>query len=155
MRHYFIKLSFLVLTVCSISAYAEVMSKDAIPEKIMQHLNKKHPKATDITAETTKHFGQDVIEVRVKENGANAMDIYRANGNYHVSGINIAPDDLMFATSRENLKKVFPEYSIKEAFLIVNPNGVGEEFDVTLESSGKLWDVSIDKAGNIEKKEIN
>ncbi|SJM91570.1 hypothetical protein [Crenothrix polyspora] len=155
MRHYILKLSFLVLTVCSISAYAEVLSKEAIPEKIMQHINKKHPKAIDISAETTKHFGQDVTEVHLKENGVSAIEIYRSNGNYHVSGINIAADDLMFATSRENLKKVFPEYAIKEAFLIVNPNGVGEEFDVILEAAGKQWDVSIDKAGNVEKKELN
>ncbi len=155
MHNYFLKFSFLILTVCSISAYAEVMSKEAIPEKIMQHLNKKHPKATEITAETTKHFGQDVIEVRFKEDGETALGIYRSNGNFHVAATKIAADDMMFTSSKENLAKEFPQYSIKEAFMIVNPSGVGEEFEVILEAAGKQWNVSIDKTGNIEKQEIN
>lgn len=155
MRHYFLKFSFLVLTVCSVSAFAEVLSKEAIPEKITQHLNKKHPKATDIAAEKTKHFGQEVIEVRFKEDGETSIGIYRSNGNFHVAATKIAADDMMFTSSKENLTKEFPQYSIKEAFMIVNPNGVGEEFEVTLEAAGKQWDVSIDKAGKIEKKEIN
>jgi hypothetical protein len=154
MRNYFLKLSFLILTVCSVSAFAEAVSKDALPEKIMQHLKKEHPKASDIFAETAKHFGQEVYEVHFKENKVSALSLYRLNGLFHAAGINIAADDMMFTAGKENLKKVFPEYSIKEAFLIANPNGVGEEFEVILESAGKKWDVSIDKVGNVDKKEI-
>lgn len=155
MRNYFLKFSFLVLTVCSVSAFAEVLSKDALPEKIMQHLQTKHPKAMDIVAETTKHFGQDVIEVHFKEDGVAGLNIYRTNGNFHIAATKIAADDMMFTSSKEALQKEFPEYSIKEAFMIVNPNGVGEEFDVLLQAAGKTWDVSIDKAGGVEKKEVN
>jgi hypothetical protein len=155
MRNYFLKLSFLVLTACSVSAYAEVLSNETIPEKITEHLAQKHPKATDITVEKTTHFGQEVYEVHFKEADNNALDIYRSNGNFHVAGIKIAPDDLMFASSKERLKTIFPDYSVKQAIMIVNPNGAGEEYDIIVESSGKQWDVNIDKQGNVEKKELN
>lgn len=155
MRKYSIALGFLALTLCSLTAYAEILTGDAIPEKITQHLYKKHPKAIDVIAEKANHFSQEFYEVRYKEDGVTGLNLYRSNGGFHVAGIKIAADDMMFTASKEKLKTVFPEYSIKDAILIVNPSGVGEEYEVIVESGGKKWDVSIDKAGNVDKRELN
>ena len=155
MRSPIFNFSAIILAVFAFSASAEILNQDAIPEKITQHLLQKHPKAVDIVAEKTVHFGQDMIEVHYKENDVPGISIYRMNGNFHVAGITIAADDLMFATSKEALKKDFPEYKVNQAVLIPNANGAGEEFEVLLEAGGKKWDVSIDREGKIEKRELN
>ena len=62
---------------------------------------------------------------------------------------------MMFTDSKEKLKAAFNNYRIKEAVLVVNPNGAGEEFDLVLETAGKDWNVMIDKKGNVEKNELN
>jgi len=36
---------------------------------------------------------------------------------------------------------------------VVNPNGAGEEYDLVVNASGTLWHVSLDRNGNITKKE--
>jgi len=51
------------------------------------------------------------------------------------------------------LKAAFGTYTIKEAILVVNPNGVGEEYDLTVDVSGNDWSVIVDHAGNIIQKE--
>jgi hypothetical protein len=53
----------------------------------------------------------------------------------------------------DSLKAAFSDYEIKEAILVVNPNGPGEEFDFIVSSSGSEWSVSIDGEGKITSKE--
>ena len=60
----------------------------------------------------------------------------------------------MFTDSKQKLQADFKDYHIKQAVLIVNPNGAGEEFDVVLETAGKNWNVLIDKKGNMAKTEV-
>ena len=59
---------------------------------------------------------------------------------------------MMPAASHESLKAAFTNYTIKEAILVVNPNGVGEEYDLTVNSEGVNWSVIIDYKGNIAQK---
>jgi len=39
--------------------------------------------------------------------------------------------------------------------LIVNPNGVGEEYDLVVNSDGTDWSVVVDRSGAISQKERN
>ena len=149
----------LLLSLCfiflSISTNAEVIEKDGIPTAIMDQIYKKHPNALDITAEKKTHFSQELLKVFFKEGEEKFVDYYRPDGHFFVSGLIIASDDMMFTDSKEKLKADFKDYHVKQAVLIVNPNGAGEEFDVVLETGGKNWNVLIDKKGNIEKTEVN
>lgn len=145
----------LCLIVLSITANAEVVGKEGLSPEIMDQIYKKHANALDVTVEKKIHFSQDLLKVYYKEGEENFVDYFRPDGHFFVSGLLIAADDMMFADSKEKLKTAFNDYKIKQAVLIVNPNGAGEEYDVVLETGGKSWNVVIDKKGNVEKTEVN
>jgi hypothetical protein len=160
MRNYFLMLSCVVLTLFSVSVFAAaVLSKEAIPEKILATFNKKFPNAISVTAEQKTHFGQELYLIAFKEaKEADARNIiyYRVNGNFYVNGDEIDTSKTsieMPPASYENLKAAFTNYDIKEAILVVNPNGPGEEFDLVVNASGTTWHISLDRNGNITKKE--
>jgi hypothetical protein len=160
MRNYFSTLSCVVLTLCSVSAFAgAVISQDALPEKVQAAFHKKFPNAISVSAEAKTHFGQELYLIAFKEaKEADARNIvyYRVNGNFYVNGdeIDTAKTSVeMPPASYENLKATFNDYDIKEAILVVNPNGAGEEYDLVVSASGVLWHVSLDRNGNITKKE--
>jgi hypothetical protein len=160
MRNYFSTLSCVVLTLFSVSVFAAaVLPKEAIPEKILTAFNKKFPNAISVTAEQKTHFGQELYLIAFKEaKEADARNIvyYRVNGNFYVNGdeIDTAKTSVeMPPASYENLKAAFTNYDIKEAILVVNPNGPGEEFDLVVNASGATWHISLDRNGNITKKE--
>jgi hypothetical protein len=144
----------LCLLLLSVSVNAEVIGKDGLPTAVVDQIYKKHPNALDIAAEKKKHFSQDLLKVYFKEGEEKYVDYYRPDGHFFVSGLIIAADDMMFTDSKEKLKADFKDYHIKQAVLVVNPNGAGEEFDVVLETAGKAWNVLIDKKGNLEKTEV-
>lgn len=160
MRNYFSTLSCVVLTAFSVSALAgAVIPKESIPEKILTTFNKKHPTAINVTAEAKTHFGQELYLIafkEAKEADERSIAYYRVNGNFYVNGdeIDTAKTSVeMPPASYENLKAAFNDYDIKEAILVVNPNGAGEEYDLVVSASGKLWHISLDRTGKITKKE--
>ena len=160
MRHYFSTISCVILTVFSASVFAGfAIPKESLPEKVLTAFNKKHPNAIDVTAEAKKHFGQDMCLIAFKEaKQADERSIvyYRVNGNFYVNGdeIDTAKTSVeMPPASYDNLKKEFTSYDIKEAILVVNPNGAGEEYDLVINAGGILWHVSLDRTGAITKKE--
>ena len=155
MRNNFLNLGFLVLALSSVSANAEILSKDAIPPQIMDQFYKRHPNAIDISAEKKTHFKQDLYEISFKEekDKEKLIELYRGNGRFFVSGDNVTTSNMMPAVAYDNLKADFGTYTIKDAVLVVNPNGVGEEYDLTINSSGNDWSVVVDHTGKIIQKE--
>ncbi len=152
MRKLLVLISFILFTPY---ANAEATTTDGIPSAIMDQIYKKHPNALDFSAEKKVHFSQNLLKIYYKDGEEKHIDYYRQDGHFYVAGSIVAADDMMFSDSKEKLKSAFNEYKIKEAIMVVNPNGNGEEFDVVLENAGKNWNVVIDKKGNIEKTELN
>ena len=155
MRNNFFIPGFLVLALASVSTYAEVVAKDAIPAKIMDQLYKRHPNAMDISAEKKTHFKQSLYEITFKEekDKGEIIELYRDNGRFFVNADDVTTSNMMPPVAYDNLKAAFDTYTIKEAMLVVNPNGVGEEYDLTVNTSGNDWSVIIDHNGNITQKE--
>jgi hypothetical protein len=149
----------LLLSLCliflSITVNAEVIGKEGISPAIIDQIYKKHGNALDFTVEKKIHFSQDLLKISYKEGEERFVDYFRPDGHFFVSGLLIAADDMMFSDSKDKLKAAFNDYKIKQAVLIVNPNGAGEEYDVALETAGKGWNVLIDKKGNVEKTELD
>jgi len=154
MRNNFFIPGFLVLALASVSTYAEVVAKDAIPAKIMDQLYKRHPNAMDISAEKKTHFKQSLYEITFKEekDKGEIIELYRDNGRFFVNADDVTTSNMMPPVAYDNLKAAFDTYTIKEAILVVNPNGVGEEYDLTVNTSGNDWSVIIDHSGNITQK---
>ena len=155
MRKFFSNLGIIVLALLSVSAGAEILGKDAIPPIILDQFYKRHPNAIDISAEKKTHFKQSLYEITFKEekDKESIIELYRDNGRFFVNADNVTTANMMPSVSYDNLKAAFDTYTIKEAILVVNPNGVGEEYDLTVNASGNDWSVIIDHNGNIIQKE--
>jgi len=155
MRNKFLNLGFLVLALSSVSAYAEILAKEAIPPKVLEQFYKKHPNAIEISAEKKTHFKQALYEITFKEekDKEKFIELYRDNGRFFVNADNVTTSNMMPAVAYDNLKTAFDTYTIKNATLVVNPNGVGEEYDLTVNASGNDWSVIVDHNGNITQKE--
>ena len=155
MRNYFLNIGFLVLALSLVSADAEVLGKDAIPSQILDQFYKRHPNAIDISAEKKTHFKQSLYEITFKEekDKEKLIELYKDNGRFFIDGDNVQGANMMPSTAYDNLKAAFGAYTIKNAILVVNPNGVGEEYDLTVNASGNDWSVMVDRAGNIIQKE--
>jgi hypothetical protein len=155
MRNKFLKSGFLVLALLSISVNAEILDKEAIPAPIKDQFYKRHPNAMDISAEKKTHFKQALYEISFKEekDKETFIELYRNNGHFFVDGDNVTTSNMMPPVGYDNLKAAFGTYTIKEAILVVNPNGVGEEYDLTIDVSGNKWSVIVDHNGNITQKE--
>ena len=154
MCNYLLNMSLLALALTSISAQAEVISKEAIPAPIMEQFYKKHPNAVEISAAKKTHFKQTVFEIMFKEekDKEKLIELYRPNGRFFVNADDVTTSNMMPTASYDSLKAAFDPYTIKEAILVVNPNGAGEEYDLTINSSGVDWSVIIDYKGNITHK---
>jgi hypothetical protein len=155
MRNKFLNLGFLVLALSSISANAEILDKEAIPAPIKDQFYKRHPNAIDVSAEKKTHFKQALYEITFKEEKDKEpiIELYRNNGRFFVNGDNVTTSNMMSPVAYDNLKAAFGTYTIKDAILVVNPNGVGEEYDLTVNTSGNNWSVIVDHNGNITQKE--
>jgi hypothetical protein len=155
MRNKFLNLGFLVLALSSVSANAEILGKDAIPPQIIDQFYKRHPNAIDISAEKKTHFKQALYEITFKEekDKPTLIELYRGNGRFFINGDNVTTSNMMPPVAYDNLKAAFGTYTIKNAILVVNPNGVGEEYDLTVNVSGNDWSVIVDHTGNIIQKE--
>lgn len=137
----------------SVASFSEVLIKDDIPEVVLENLLKKHPNALDIRARPKKHFDQDLYLVFFKEGDEKLIELYRSKGAFFVNGAMIEASGLVPEVTFQNLKSAFNDYEIIETILVVNPNGPGEEYDMTLTAAGQEWSVSLDTNGNILSKE--
>lgn len=150
MRKYLLNLCFLVLAT---PAFAAVVTKDAIPEKIMAQIYKRHPNAAGTQAEQKTYFDQALYEIHFKEGETDQVELYRTDGHFYVGAEKIDVSSLMPGPVNDNLEAAFGTFEIKEALLIVNPNGPGEEYDLSVVSDNQTWSVTVDHNGNIIKKE--
>lgn len=168
MRNYLLISACAALTLFSASVFATTVPKEAIPEKVISQLYKKHPDAMDISAVQTKHFGIDLYEISFKQNikpktsedstetKEKIIELYRTNGDFYVNGVDINTSKgsvVMPATVYDNLNTALPGNNIKEAILVVNPNGVGEEYDLLVSAADGVWRVSFNRKGEIVNKE--
>ena len=153
MYKYFIKLSFVVLSIISMTATAAVINKEEIPEKIIAQLYKRHPKAEAITAEKKVHFAQDLYEVSFKDAEEKKIELFRPDGHFYAKGEIVESIFLMVPGAEQNIKAAFSDFQVKESVLIANPNSAGEEYDLLITSGGKTWSIIVDGNGNIVKKD--
>jgi hypothetical protein len=156
MHQYFLTITLILLAMGSTPVHSEELAKEAIPDKVMDQVYKKHPNAIDITAEQIKHFNQDLYEIKFKDGEDNLIKFYRTNGQFFVDGVKIDTSEntnMLPPSGNENLKSTFTKYDITDALLIVNPNGAGEEYDLIISSEGQNWRVSMDKEGKLVTKD--
>jgi hypothetical protein len=158
------------LAISTVCVQAKQLTKAELPAKVFEHFNKKHPIVTNLVITEQKHFGQALYELsfteevtvkvpdekgKLKERREHEESslFYRTNGHFFVNSEKIYAFNIIPGVVIDALKKAFPDYKITSALLVVNPNGVGEEYEIAITSLGNPWSVSIDSKGGIISKE--
>jgi hypothetical protein len=160
MNHYVLKFSFILLTIFSITVNARTLTKQDVPEKVFDYIYHKHPKAQDISIEEKTHFGQALYEVTFTAehkdlNGQvyqeKTVDLFRVNGHFYVNAMVVQHEafNIIPTATVKSLQLNYPKYEILAMKTVANPNGVGEEYEIDLLVSGKIWNISIDDQGKI------
>ena len=82
------------------------------------------------------------------------MELFTSHGHLFTNEVQIEDLTEIFPTVIAALKKEFPQYEIKRAELIANPNTIGEEYEIYLHADGTDWKVSVTDQGIFQDKQI-
>lgn len=126
-----------------------VRAETTIPAKITEHVLKRHPQATELQAVEESHFGQKLLKVSYKENDELNMELFKSSGSLFSNVLPVEDPTPLPSPLLNTLKSQFTGYQFKKAELVVNPNGVGEEYAVYLVVNGVNWLVSINDKGQL------
>jgi len=160
MYHYFFKILFLMLAVFSMTVNAGTISKQNVPEKVYSYVYKKYPKAQDIIVEETTHFGLPLYKVSFKANQydlnnqvhqAEFVKLFKFNGHFYTNEISVERHafNVISDATKKGLQLNYPDYEMLAMKAVSNPNGVGEEYEINLLVSEKIWNISIDDKGKV------
>ncbi|MDT4288127.1 hypothetical protein RO575_01010 [Methylomonas sp. MO1] len=136
------------------TAQAQDSASVAVPDKVRANILKRHPQAQDLKATQETHFGQQLLEVSFKDTEDELKhELFRADGALFANeillanGLEISPD------VTKVLADNFPGYKLHKAELVINPNGVGEEYELFIEVGGSKWKVAVNDKGKITDKD--
>jgi len=133
---------------------AETDLSNSIPEKVQANILKRHPGAHDMLATKETHFGQDLLEVTFKdENDQEILELFTTKGHIFTSELKVVGLSGLSTAAIETLKQEFPNHTLQKTELVVNPNGVGEEYELYLHADGYDWKVCINDKGELKEKQ--
>ena len=135
-----------------LTANAWADAESAIPGKIKDHILKRHPQATDLQAREVTHFGNKLLNVSYKDQAELNMELFRANGTLYSNVLLVEDPTPLPPAIFKALKSEFADYQFKKAEMVINPNGVGEEYAMFVVVDGANWVVSINDKGQILAK---
>ena len=166
MRNYLIPFIILTFSVISSTTYGEALSGQDVPEAVHSYMQKKHPKAEEITIAQKTYFNIPLYEVTFTEEAydkdnkmykAKFAKLFRLNGHFYTNAIEVQPDAFNIITdaAEKSLRSHYPDYQITGMKIVSNPNGVGEEYEINLLNSGKSINVNINDKGKIISETVN
>ncbi len=121
--------SFVTLGAMSL-AQADSGANPIIPDKVKEHVLKRHPQASDIQAHEESHFGNKLLKVTYKDGEELNMDLFRTNGSLFTNVLPMDDPTPLPSALLKTLKNEFADFQFKKAELVVNPNSIGEEYTV-------------------------
>lgn len=143
-----------LLSACSVTAHAESAASVIIPEKVTANILKRHPRAEAIQASFETHFGLKLLEVAFKtEGGEQVQELFTENGHLFTNELMLDTLAELSPEALAALKQQFPNYQLKKAELVTNPNGVGQEYEIYLHSGGSDWKISVNDKGTITQQD--
>lgn len=166
MRKYLISFIILTLSVIPLATHGKELSLQDLPEAVHVYMQKKHPGAEDITIEQRTYFNIPLYEVNFTEDAhdqdnkkyqAKFTKLFRLNGHFYTNAIKVQPDsfNIISDVAEKSLQSHYPDYQIEEMKIISNPNGVGAEYEIDIQDSGKSIIVNITDKGEITSETVN
>lgn len=136
------------------TAQAQDAENVAIPDKVRASILKRHPQAQELKAGHEAHFGQQLLEVRFKDSDDELKhELFRADGALFTNEILLANGLEISPEVTKVLADNFAGYKLEKAELVINPNGVGEEYELFIEVAGNKWKVEVNDKGKITAKD--
>lgn len=148
----FTVISAILIAMSGLPSWAASNSDAANAGKVKDHVLKRHPQASDLQISPEKHFGNPLLKVSFKENDETNMELFRTDGALYSNVLTVDDPTPLPAPLVKTLKAEFAGYEFKKAELVVNPNGVGEEYGVYLAVNNVNWLVWINDKGQILSK---
>lgn len=151
------KLSVIMITAALGGWAGNVLAQDAgVPDKVRASILKRHPQAQDFQGTLESHFGQQLLEVSFKDTDNRVLhELFRSNGALFTGEEVLENPQQVPPMVTDTLKANFPGYRIEKAELVVNPNGIGEEYELFIDSSSGKWRLAINDKGAITAKDRN
>jgi hypothetical protein len=143
------------LSLVAISAATAVQADPIdIPDKARETILKRHPGAYEMEATNETHFGQKLYEISFKDDsGQVSSELFTMTGHLFTGEVKLIGLSGVSPAAMETLEKTFPKYTLQKTELIVNPNGVGEEYEIYLHADGSDWKIIINQRGVVKEKE--
>ncbi len=149
-----------ILTLISMTVNAEIISKQELPQKALDYIQKYHPKAKEVFVEEKTHFGQPFYQVTFKESKVDQNntpyeeemgELFRPNGQLFTNIIFVEQHSFNIISDQaiKSLQSTYPNYKILAVKMINNPNRYGEEYDIDLMVSGNILAVTLNNNGEI------
>lgn len=151
------RLSTLVLggllgAVSTVSAQQSEMG--GIPDKVRTSILKRHPQAQDFQLSHESHFGQQLMEVSFKDADNQLIhELFRSNGALFTNELLLESTQEIPPVVSKALNDQFPGYRLDKGELVVNPNGIGEEYELYIIVAGDRLKVAINDKGIVTAKE--
>jgi hypothetical protein len=128
--------------------YAQNIGDEQIPKPVLEKFQQRHPDAKEMHAESVTHFRTPLVKIGFKKGDDREIEYFRPNGAFFVNGFSVNEDEIPLEF-RQNLKTEFSDYRLETVTLIVNPNGVGREYEVDVSAAGNDWEFIADESGAI------
>ncbi|BBL57957.1 hypothetical protein [Methylomonas koyamae] len=136
-------------------AASQAFAQEApVSDKVRASVLKRHPQATDMQGQLETHFGQQLLEVSFKDaEGQVLHELFRSNGALFTGELVLENPQQVPPMVTETVKANFPDSRIEKAELVVNPNGVGEEYELLIDSANGKWRIAVNDKGEVTSKE--
>ena len=145
-------ISALLIALTAMPTWAAGGAESTHAGKIKDQVLKRHPQATELQISQEKHFGNALLKVTFKDQDETNMELFRTDGALYSNVLPVDDPTPLPSPLLKTLKAEFSGYQFKKAELVVNPNGVGEEYGVYLAVNNVNWLVWINERGQILSK---
>lgn len=143
-----------IFTVAGLHSTAIANEVVGIPDKVRTSILKRHPGAQDFQASQETHFGQPLLEVSFKDADNQLLhELFRSNGALFSNELLLGNAQEIPPEVSKALAENFAGYRLDKAELVVNPNGIGEEYELYIDVAGSKWKVAVNDKGQITAKD--
>lgn len=147
-------LSAVSFVIASDQLQASESVKIELPQAVKDGVYKRHPNAVDLVGYSEKHFGKELIDVKFNEETVFYDELFRLNGKFFVNKLMMLQAQDVPLDVIDVLKKEFPVYEFKQAASTVNPNGIGQDYELYISAEGKDWRVVINNQSELVSKDL-
>ncbi len=127
-------------------------NNDQVPKAVVEAFEKSYPNAEAVEFEKEMIGNKTVYEVEYEENGRKHEVLYDADGvilrKEETIDVKLLPEPIV-----EAIFSAYPQVFIKEAEMLMGPDGTITGYEVEIRTAGKQFELELDAHGRILEAE--